>query len=196
MGEVLSQADVDPARNMACDCGGVLQYQRRRCAKVLRVFGWVEYQCAYYAGCDCGRGKAPLDEKLGLAPGQVTAGLATLLGMAGVELAFDYSSSWLEPFLLFAVSENTIRKETQPSVNCKSHGKRRSLSRATIQLICRNAYVRRPNRRRGYTARWTVHMCASKSANSVRKLRIPLKAGKISLWTPKNRRPRKTNGVR
>ena len=113
LGEVLSQADVDPARNMACDCGGVLQYQRRRCAKVLRVFGWVEYQCAYYAGCDCGRGKAPLDEKLGLAPGQVTAGLATLLGMAGVELAFDYSSSWLEPFLLFEVSENTIRKETQ-----------------------------------------------------------------------------------
>ena len=41
LGEVLSQADVDPARNMACDCGGVLQYQRRRCAKVLRVFGWV-----------------------------------------------------------------------------------------------------------------------------------------------------------
>ena len=48
LGEVLSQADVDPARNMACDCGGVLQYQRRRCAKVLRVFGWVEYQCAYH----------------------------------------------------------------------------------------------------------------------------------------------------
>jgi hypothetical protein len=28
-------------------------------------------------------------------------------------MAFDYASGWLEPFLLFEVSENTIRKETQ-----------------------------------------------------------------------------------
>ena len=113
LGEVLSQADVDPEQNIACECGGALQYQRRRCAKVLSVFGWVEYERAYYAGCDCGKGNAPLDEKLGLAPGQVTAGLATLLGLAGVELAFEHSSRWLAPFLLFEVSENTIRKETQ-----------------------------------------------------------------------------------
>ena len=85
------------------------------------MFNWVEYERVYYAGCDCGTGKAPLDEKLGLEPGQVTAGLAALLGMAGVELAFEYSSRWLpspggwtgEPFLLFEVSQNTIRKETQ-----------------------------------------------------------------------------------
>ena len=72
-----------------------MQYQRRRRAKVLSVFNWVEYERVYYAGCDCGTGKAPLDEKLRLEPGQVTAGLAALLGMAGVELAFEYSSRWL-----------------------------------------------------------------------------------------------------
>jgi hypothetical protein len=33
--------------------------------------------------------------------------------MGGIELALDYASSWLSPFLLFEVSENTIRKETQ-----------------------------------------------------------------------------------
>jgi hypothetical protein len=33
--------------------------------------------------------------------------------MAGIELAFDYGSNWLSPYLLFEVSENTIRKETQ-----------------------------------------------------------------------------------
>ena len=113
LGQVLSQADVDPERSIACACGGTLHYQRRRSARVLSVFGWVDYERAYYAGCVCKEGKAPLDEKLGLEPGQVTAGLATLLGMAGVELAFEYSSRWLEPFLLFEVSENTIRKETQ-----------------------------------------------------------------------------------
>jgi hypothetical protein len=33
--------------------------------------------------------------------------------MAGIGLAFDYSSRWLGPFLLIGVFENTIRKETQ-----------------------------------------------------------------------------------
>ena len=40
-------------------------------------------------------------------------GLAELLTLAGVELAFDHSRRWLKGFLLFEVSENTIRQETQ-----------------------------------------------------------------------------------
>ena len=110
---VLSQADVTPEREIACECGGRLHYQRRRAAQVLSVFGWITYERSYYANCACGKGKAPLDEQFGLEPGKVTAGLAALIGMAGVELAFEYSSRWLAPFLLFDVSENTIRKETQ-----------------------------------------------------------------------------------
>ena len=111
-GLILTNQDPPPEREIVCECGGQLQYQRRRRAKVLSVFDWVEYERSYYAGCPCGRGKAPLDEKLGLEPGQVTAGLAALIGLAGSELAFEYSSRFLEPFLLFRISENTIRKET------------------------------------------------------------------------------------
>ena len=110
---VLSQADGTPEQEIACACGGKLQYQRRRTAEVLSVFGWVSYKRSYYAECACGKGKAPLDEQFGLEPGKVTAGLAALLGMAGIELAFEYSRRWLAPFLLFEVSENTVRKETQ-----------------------------------------------------------------------------------
>jgi hypothetical protein len=110
---VLSQADGTPEQEIACECGGKLQYQRRRTAEVLSVFGWVSYKRSYYAKCVCGRGNAPLDEQFGLEPGKVTAGLAALLGMAGIELAFEYSRRWLAPFLLFEVSENTVRKETQ-----------------------------------------------------------------------------------
>lgn len=110
---VLSQADGVPEREIPCQCGGTLYYQRRRRAQVLSVFDRVEYKRNYYAGCECGKGKAPLDDKLGLRPNQVTSGLASLLGMAGIEMAFDYSSSWLSSYLLFEVSENTIRKETQ-----------------------------------------------------------------------------------
>lgn len=111
-GMILTNCDEAPERELVCECGGQLHYQRRRKAKVLSVFDWVTYERNYYAGCECGRGRAPLDEKLGLQPGQVTAGLAALIGLAGSELAFEYSSRWLEPFLLFRVSENTIRKET------------------------------------------------------------------------------------
>lgn len=112
-GIVLSQSDGVGEREMPCECGGTLKYQRRRPAQVISLFGRVVYQRSYYAGCACGNGKAPLDERLGLQPNQVTSGLASLLGMAGIELAFDYASDWLSPFLLFEVSENTIRKETQ-----------------------------------------------------------------------------------
>jgi len=113
LGLVLSQAEGRTPHSLACECGGRRQYQRRRPAHVLSVFGQVSYERSYYAGCDCGQGKAPLDERFGLAPGQVTAGLAALVALAGVELAFEHSGRWLEQFLLFAVSENTVRKETE-----------------------------------------------------------------------------------
>ena len=43
----------------------------------------------------------------------MTAGLAELLALAGVEVAFDEASRWLERYLLFRVSDNTVRKETE-----------------------------------------------------------------------------------
>lgn len=113
LGMVLSQAEGMPERQLTCSCGGELDYQRRRAAQVRSVFDWVVYERAYYAGCECGQGQAPLDERFGLQPGQVTAGLAALLGQAGVQMGFEHSSQFLQPFLLFSVPPNTIRKETQ-----------------------------------------------------------------------------------
>jgi hypothetical protein len=54
-----------------------------------------------------------VDDQYGLVPGAVTAGLAALLGLGGIELSFGESRDWLKAFLLFEVSENTIRSETQ-----------------------------------------------------------------------------------
>ena len=45
--------------------------------------------------------------------GQVTARLADLLAMTGAELAFEHSGCFLERFLFFQVSENTVGKETE-----------------------------------------------------------------------------------
>ena len=43
----------------------------------------------------------------------MSAGLAQLLTVAGVELAVEHSRRWLKGVLLFDVSQNTIRQETQ-----------------------------------------------------------------------------------
>jgi hypothetical protein len=109
----LSTAEGTPAAELPCACGGTLHYQRRRAATVTTVFGRLTYKRAYYAGCRCGQGKAPVDERYGLEPGAMTSGLAALLGLAGIEFGFDESRAWLQPFLLFDVSENTVRAETQ-----------------------------------------------------------------------------------
>ncbi len=54
-----------------------------------------------------------MDERLGLTPGQSTPGLASLLGMVGVETSFREASELAERFLLFSVSDNTVRKQTE-----------------------------------------------------------------------------------
>ena len=59
-GMVLSQLDGIPEREIPCECGGMLSYQRRRPAQVISVFNRVEYERNYYAGCQCGTGKAPM----------------------------------------------------------------------------------------------------------------------------------------
>jgi hypothetical protein len=113
LGMVLSGLQKTPEREIECQCGGKLCYQRKREATVISVFGKVSYERAYYAKCKCKKGKAPLDEQYGIVPGAVTAGLAALLAQAGVAFSYDESSRWLETYLLFDVAENTVRAETE-----------------------------------------------------------------------------------
>ena len=112
-GQFLSLAEGTPAAELECPCGGQVTYRRRRSVTIWSVFGKVTYARAYYAGCPCAHGLAPLDVRYGLQPGHVTPGLAELLTLAGIELPFEHSARWLKGFLLFGVSENTIRQETQ-----------------------------------------------------------------------------------
>ncbi len=109
----LEQADREAEAEIECRCGGKLQYQRRRAATIWSVFGKTTYTRAYYAGCSCRKGCAIMDERYGIEPGQVTAGLAQLLALSGIDKSFEEGQEWLKAFLLFEVSENTIRAETQ-----------------------------------------------------------------------------------
>ena len=109
----LEKADREVETEIECKCGGKLKYQRRRAATIWSVFGKMMYERAYYAGCVCGKGCAILDERYGIEPGKVTAGLAQLLALSGIDKSFEEGQEWLKAFLLFEVSENTIRSETQ-----------------------------------------------------------------------------------
>ena len=111
--QFLEQADGEAEAEIKCSCGGKLKYQRRRKATIWSVFGKVGYRRAYYAGCVCGTGCAPVDRRYGIEPGQVTAGLAVLIALSGIKESFDEGRKWLKEYLLFEVSENTVRAETQ-----------------------------------------------------------------------------------
>jgi hypothetical protein len=113
IGIFLSGLQQTPESEIACECGGRLHYQRRRPAVTTTVFGKVVYTRAYYAGCSCGQGMAPLDKTYGLEAGGISSGLAQLMALAGIEFSFEESEQWLKEFLLFEVSENSIRSETQ-----------------------------------------------------------------------------------
>jgi hypothetical protein len=149
LGSTLSQAEGKPVQQIACECGGELSYQRRRAAKIMSMFGWVTYERSYYANCQCGGGQAPLDKELGLAPGEVTAGLARLMALAGSALPFGESAQWVREFLLLEVSENSIRKETQTFGKHQEavEGKRTAQSQDEVELQARlRTAVKRPKR--------------------------------------------------
>jgi hypothetical protein len=113
LGHFLSELQQTPESEIACECGGRLHYQRMRLAVTTTVLGKVEYSRAYYAGCSCGKGLAPLDKRYGLEAGAISSGLAQLMALAGIAFSFEESEKWLKEFLLFEVSENSIRSETQ-----------------------------------------------------------------------------------
>lgn len=100
-------------QEVICACGEAMTYQCKRAATIVSVFGRVGYRRGYYLCEECHARQSPLDRRIGMEAGQVTAGLAELLALAGVEIAFEEATRWLEHYLLFRVSDNTLRKETE-----------------------------------------------------------------------------------
>lgn len=114
LGQYLEQEDeAERGETVVCQCGKEMEHPFKREATILSVFGRVHYRRRYHSCAACHVGQAPLDERLGIAAGQVTSGLAELLALAGVEVAFEEATRFLERFLLFRVSDNTLRKETE-----------------------------------------------------------------------------------
>jgi hypothetical protein len=103
-----------PAECVACPhCGGQASYQFKRKGSLLTILGQVEYKRAYYLCAACQKGHYPLDDQLGLRPGQISAELESLTGMTGAQLPFEQGSQLFESLTLIALSDHSVAKATQ-----------------------------------------------------------------------------------
>jgi len=100
------------SRTVACACGGRAQYHSKRAGTVVSHFGRVRYRRHYYVCCDCHRGQYPLDQQLGIKPGQVSALLRSELALLGVQTAFGEAAQVVEKLLRLTVSPTTIQQAT------------------------------------------------------------------------------------
>ena len=97
-----------PAETVACACGKQAKYVRQRAAVSITLHGKISYRRAYYL-CGCGQGQCPLDERLGIEPGQMSVELKTIAALFGVQEAYATSSSTLARLLPVELSPNSIR---------------------------------------------------------------------------------------
>lgn len=118
------------SREVICRCGQKAQFVSKRSAVLWTVFGKVDYKRRYYLCAKCHQGHSPLDQKYGMVPGQVTPTLASLLGVLGVEASFEEASQLAERFLLFRVSDNTVRKQTEGYGNAQEQAEKEWIEKA------------------------------------------------------------------
>lgn len=102
-----------PAESIACECGQRARYQAMRDGVLYTIVGRVVYRRAYYRCGHCHRGCSPLDARLGLRPGELSAELEQLTALIGVHLPFGQSSQVFEQLTLVRVSPQSIDKTTQ-----------------------------------------------------------------------------------
>lgn len=108
-----------PEDEVRCpDCGAQAQYVRWRGAMSITLLGRVRYRRPYYECPECHRGHCPLDEALGMSPGQLSAEVRQVAAVLGANISFARSSDLLQRVAHLALSPNSIRKATQHLGEC------------------------------------------------------------------------------
>ncbi len=101
------------ADTIPCVCGGQARYEFKREGVLYTILGTITYQRAYYLCPTCHTGQYPLDDKLGLRPGELSAELESLTAMTGVQLPFAQSSQLFATLTLIEVSDQSIAKASR-----------------------------------------------------------------------------------
>jgi len=107
------QNDRYPPETITCRCGATARYREMREGVLFTLFGRVTYRRAYYLCNSCHQGTYPLDERLGLRPGELSAELEGLSAMTGAQLPFGQGSDLFERLTLVSISPQSMDKATQ-----------------------------------------------------------------------------------
>lgn len=108
-----------PEPEVACCCGGMARYRYRRKGTLFTHFGRVSYRRGYYVCDSCHQGQYPLDQRMQIQPGQVSARLSSELAMLGVNTAFGEAAKLVKELLLVDVSPTTVQQETHRFGECQ-----------------------------------------------------------------------------
>ena len=156
--ESLNNPYPEPA--VTCDCGGEATYIRHRPARLHTIFGKLQIKRAYYLCPTCHQGTNPLDVKLGLRPNALSAELARLAAMTGVQLPFGTGRDLLEALTLVSISDQAMGKETRQVGERVASREREWQEKATDEgfLLQRKRERRRPIRLYGAIDAAKVHI--------------------------------------
>jgi hypothetical protein len=149
-----------PADSLPCSCGGEAAYQFNRAGTLLTILGQIEYKRPYYLCGRCQKGCYPLDQKLGLRPGQMSAELESLAGMTGAQLSFGQGSRLFEALTLIPLSDHSLAKATQ-AIGGEVQAQEKewvAQSRDMVWLQAQDRLAERPKRLYGSLDAAKVHM--------------------------------------
>ncbi len=107
------QNDPYPPETHPCRCGAIARYRDLREGVLFSIVGRLTYRRAYYLCESCHQGSYPLDERLGLRPGALSAELESLSALTGVQLPFGQGSDFFERLTLVGISPQSMDKATQ-----------------------------------------------------------------------------------
>jgi hypothetical protein len=111
LGQWLEAQDAKyPAEEQGCSCGQQAHYVRRREGVSLTLSGRVHYRRAYYVCEHCHTGHCPLDQRLGIRPGQMSDEVVKVAALLGVGDAYGSSRQTLAQTTLLELSPNSIRQ--------------------------------------------------------------------------------------
>lgn len=108
-----TQNDRYPADTVACRCGAQARYFGMREGVLHTTVGRITFSRAYYLCDTCHAGTYPLDERLGLRPGAISADLERLTALTGAHLPFGHGCDLFETLTLVKSSPQTIDTATQ-----------------------------------------------------------------------------------
>jgi len=107
------QNDRYPPDTHPCRCGAPALYHEMRPGVLLTMVGRITYRRAYYLCQACHQGTYPLDDRLGLRPGELSAELESLSALTGVQMPFGQGSDFFQRLTLVGLSPQSMDKATQ-----------------------------------------------------------------------------------